>query len=222
MSGALNTIGSGIVLGQISEGEITKRFSFLLQDFGLNNVRPLLFKSGTNLKVKQDAVTITAKPFEDLEYNMTTDGKPVLSYLGTPIFCDVILETSQKGGPQLKLTDVMVLVNMQKNIVKTTVKGRSGTVKEYIADGDFDIRLMGRLTQPFSRAYPKDQMIDMISLVRASESLKVTSELLQMFGIFEIVVERYSFPQKEGFQNIQLFDLQCCSDEPIQLQRRVQ
>lgn len=219
----LQNIVSGVVLGQISEGEVNKRFGFLLQDFGLQYLRPKLFRGGADLQPKKaEGGPAPSQAFEADDYSMNTGDtvQPVLSMFGTPVFCDVILET-QNGGVRLQLLDVLLVVNQQKNIVKTVVQGRSGTVKEYIAEGDFDVRLAGRLVKPFSRAYPKEDMADMIALVRANEPLKVTCRYLQLFGIFELVVEGYSFPQREGFQNIQLFDLQCCSDEPIQLQRRV-
>lgn len=197
------------------------KFSFLLESFALQNLKPKLFKGGQVLDVKDDEAIITASGMEDADANMTTakSGKQLLSMLGTPVFSDIILQT-RNGNTRMPLLDALITVDRTKVIVKTLIVGKGHTVKEHISNGDYNIRIMGRLTQPFSKDYPRAQMADMIALCESDEALKVTSEYLQMFGIYELVVEQPSFPQREGFQNIQLFDLNCSSDQPVQLQRR--
>lgn len=214
-------VATGIITGQLSPGEVNKRFSFILQDFGLEALKPLLFKSGSKLETKSDGVEISSQTIEDTDYSMTTGdvNRPLLSMLGTPVFCDMILQT-QDGSISLQLMDVLTTVDRPKIIERTQIVGKNYSVKEHISNGDYSVRIQGRLVSPFSKAYPRNDMADLIALCEDDEALKVTSEYLQMFGIYEIVVEHPSFPQKEGFQNTQLFDLTCLSDQPIQLQRR--
>jgi hypothetical protein len=217
----IKTVASGIITGQLSPGAANNRFSFILQDFGLEALKPLIFKPGDQLDVKKEEPLITSRQMADDEYTMTTgiSSQPVLSMLGTPVFCDMILQT-QDGNTRLQLLDVLVTVDRPKVIVKTQIVGKDYTVKEHISNSDYSVRIQGRLTQPFSKAYPRAEMVDLIALCESDEALKVTSEYLQLFGIYEIVVEHPSFPQRQGFQNIQLFDLSCSSDQPVQLQRR--
>jgi hypothetical protein len=40
------------------------------------------------------------------------------------------------------------------------------------------------------------------------------------FNIYELVVEDYSFNQKEGVQNVQLFEIKTVSDFPIELKKK--
>jgi hypothetical protein len=196
-------------------------FSFILQSFALQHMRPKVYSPGRKIEGKQnDYSGAGVRPIAELDYNMSTlpEGKIPTSMLGTPVFCDLILR-DQTGGIELRFDWILAEVNQSKNIVKTAIEGRAGTVKEYIADGDYDVRLRGGLFTPFSRAYPKTDMQALMALLKLSESLKVTSEYLVLFGIYELVVERYSFPQGQGTTNVQLFDLSCVSDEPINLRK---
>jgi hypothetical protein len=201
------------------------QFNFILKNFGLDHIKPKLYPTGRKLQPKNSQEDSTQgdsgkREISDLSFNMTTGNsdKPPVSMLGTAVFADVILSTKDESL-KMQLIDVLVTVDQTKNIVKTAIQGRNGTVKEFISRGDYMVKLQGRLVSPFSMAYPKEQVADMIFLAELNESLKVVSEFLQLFGIYEIVIDNYSFPQREGFQNIQLFELSCVSDRPIQLQR---
>lgn len=194
-----------------------------MQSFGLEQVKALLYPTGKQLENGHTDMTAVAKTdIADLDYNMSTleSGKAPTSMLGTPVFCDMILAADKKGTDALQLLWVIAEVNQTKNIVKTTVQGRNGTVKEYIADGDYMVTIRGGLFTPFSAAYPKDDVQKLIKLLKMNKALNVTSEFLLQFDIYELVVEEYSFPQKEGSQNVQLFEIKTVSDFPIELKQK--
>lgn len=196
--------------------------NFLLQSFGLEHVKAAFYPPGKPLESGHtDVSAATKNDLKDLDYNMTTleTGKAPVSMLGTPVFCDMILQ-NKEGSLKLQLLWVLAEVNMSKNIVKTAVQGRNGTVKEYISDGDYQVTLRGGLFTSFSHAYPREDMQTLNDLLKLNTSLKVVSEYLMQFNIYELVVEDYSLAQRQGVQNVQLFEIRTVSDFPILLNRR--
>jgi hypothetical protein len=197
--------------------------NFILQSFGLEHLKAAIYPPGKPLKSGHtDVSSATKKDIADLDYNMSTmeNGKAPLSMLGTPVFCDLILQNDKKGDLQLQLLWTLLEVNMQKNIEKTAVQGRDGTVKEYVSDGDYLVTIRGGLFSPFSNAYPKQDMQTLMALLKLNTPLTVISEYLLQFNIYELVVDGYSFAQKEGVQNVQLFEIKTVSDFPIELKKK--
>lgn len=197
--------------------------NFILQSFGLEYLKAAIYPPGRQLESGHTDVSAVSKnEIADQDYNMTTmeTGKAPLSMLGTPVFADLILQNDKKGSLKLQLLWALVEVNMQKNIVKTAVQGRDGTVKEYVSDGDYQVTIRGGLFSSFSYAYPKEDMQTLLSLLALKTPLTVISEYLLQFNIYELVVEDYSFSQKEGVQNVQLFEIKTVSDYPIELKRK--
>lgn len=148
--------------------------------------------------------------------NNGADDAERLSYLGTPVFADLWLkEDEQDEG--LLIDAVLFDVSMQKVIVKTEIPGRKGSVKEYISDGDYAVSIRGMLVSSSPSSYPNDEVKELLRLIQLPQAIVAVSPFLQLFGIYELVVENYSLPQLEGYQNVQPFQLDCISDVPIQL-----
>jgi hypothetical protein len=135
-------------------------------------------------------------------------------YLGTPVFSDLVLEDA--NGLVVYLGETLLVITQTKNIVTTSVVGRNGTIKEYVSDGDFQIKIQGLIVSN-GTIYPKESVLELVRLFQKSEPLAVTSWYLQQFGIYNIVVTDYSFPQNEGYQNMQLFEISALSDTPVEL-----
>lgn len=138
-----------------------------------------------------------------------------MSLLGTPVWADLILKTSDADA--VKIDTVLIEVSMRKNIISTVVQGRAGTIKEYVSDGDFDVKIAGALWRPKPGEYPQREVAALIDLLKKPIALKVVSPFLQFFGIYDLVVEEWSMPQKEGFSNLQFFEIAALSDAPIEL-----
>lgn len=150
------------------------------------------------------------------------------SFLGTPYASDIIFQDGKYINSQGKtieysgitLYDMTIVVNQTKNIVKTPVQGRAGDFKEYIADGDFNITITGRLSPVDKNSiskYPEDAMNILIDLCKVQDSIAVVCKYLQRFSIYNLVIESYDLPQTEGSHTIQAFTLNCLSDEPVEL-----
>lgn len=152
-----------------------------------------------------DQVQIQAGSYFELE---DIDGKFAIEYEG------VIMQ------------NMLMDVSMSKNVVKTNIQGLSGTVKEYIADGDYVINMTGNIigvtngnsTQDIGQVYPRIDTDRVIQICKVPQSITITSAFLQSFGINEVVIIDQKFAEKEGYRNEQPFQITMLSDQPINLE----
>lgn len=184
----------------------TRNIQFFLSQFGLVNVRKVYSVDGQDLGQSAGDYDLESATIE--ESNKT-------SYLGTPVFGEIILKHEQ-SNLEIELQTVLADVTMTKNIVKTAMQGVDGTIKEYISDGDYEITIRGMVVSQ-GNEYPQDDATTLHQLCLVKDALVVENEFLQLFDIYNIVIEAYNFPQQEGFRNTQLFELQCISDKPIEI-----
>lgn len=187
-------------------------FSIILNAANLAGVRARRFQpSGQGLN--GSAIEYTEQ--SGLEVTDLSGNEPVQSLLGTPVFSNLVLR-SLDGSQELRIDTVLFTVTMSRNIIKTAIQGRNGTVKEYVSDGDFVMTVSGSLIGPRGQ-YPAEDMQALLDLLALPESLEVQSDYLQIFGIYNFVIENYNFRQNRGAQNVQPFELTCSSDSPIEL-----
>ena len=97
------------------------------------------------------------------------------------------------------------------------VTGLNGTIKTYVSDGDFDIRMRGMLIADNPNDYPIEEVKQLTELLKQPLSIEVVCDYLQLFGIYNLVIQDYNFPQSEGTQNTQVFEINALSDAPIEL-----
>lgn len=155
----------------------------------------------------------------------------VMSLLGTPVAMPVRINSGrytsrQKSGevvsleyPELLLPPTtLVEITRKKRIVRTSVNGAStGTVKEYIGTDDFEVRLTGMIVSQDDNM-PVDYIQDFRAVMEAPVALSVTSELLQWFGIYNLVVDDYSIALVEGYSNLVAYQVRAMSDAPVEIQ----
>lgn len=149
------------------------------------------------------------------------------SYLGTPVYSPLeFLKTSgtsldnslavgsADGNSEvfLRIDTALIMVSQSKNIVRTPIAGRNGTIKEYISDGDFMIDIQGMIVSPFAMVYPREETSLLIELLSLPKQIPVASEFLQLFGIDSIVVEYFDVAEKMGSRNEVPFRIQAISD----------
>lgn len=187
-------------------------YSVILNAAGLAGVRARRFQPGSDA-LSGGSIEYTEQG--GLEITDLSGNEPVQSLLGTPVFSNLVLR-SLDSSQELRIDTVLFTVTMSRNIVKTAIQGRNGTVKEYVSDGDFVITVSGSLVGERGQ-YPTEDFQALLGLLSQPAAIEVVSDYLQLFGIFNIVVENYSFRQQPGTQNIQAFELTCSSDAPIEL-----
>jgi|AMZC01.1.fsa_nt_AMZC01002902.1_20 hypothetical protein len=119
------------------------------------------------------------------------------------------------GKEDLLLDSATVSFATSKNIVTTKLQGRNGTVKEYIADGDYTINVKGILAYNGVR-WPREDAMKLREFLEAKTSLEIAHELLNAFGIYEIVITDYNFPESP-YINLIPFTFSALSEQKIEL-----
>jgi hypothetical protein len=144
--------------------------------------------------------------------------------LGLPVFCKVSFQPIRTNAglfEGIDLLDPLVTVTQPQNIVQTTITGRKGTVKEYINEGDYAVVIRGILaTDPFAAnrfEYPLQQVQQMREMVALGVALPVAGWLLDTYNIKNLVITNATYDALPGYTNLQGYELQCLSDEPIEL-----
>lgn len=118
--------------------------------------------------------------------------------------------------PVMTFQAILVSVSFPRNIVKTSIQGRDGTVKEYIGEGDAVISFRGVITGKNGH-YPANEVNALKQLITAPISVPVTSDYLNNLGINNVVFDDRSFEQEEGGYSYQGFTINAISDNPIEL-----
>lgn len=119
---------------------------------------------------------------------------------------------------EILLTECVISVGMEKNIVCTPIKGNVGTVKEYISDGDYKITLdVGISNFDFkdgekSFEYPFDKIKRFQKLLSYPFQVELHSEFLKAFDIDTAIIESYSL-QQETHTNRQSYIITMLSDK---------
>lgn len=156
-----------------------------------------------------------------------------LSELGTPVYSQITFglsigsnneETTTYIGfdglthalPIITFQAILISVSFPRNIVKTAIQGKNGTVKEYIGEGDATISFRGVITGANGH-YPKDEVNALKMLIKAPISVPVISDYLNNLDIYNVVFDDRSLEQEEGGYSYQTFTLNAISDVPIDL-----
>ena len=203
----------------------------IVQAFGLDALRSVVHKGIMN----NDYLNAQ-------DINQVAGSSSRLSQFGLPIFDEVIFGDPISGIiyhnefgvpitlPPLVLDIALFDVTQSKNIVKTGIVGKSGTIKEFIGQNDYSINIRGVLVSPYMDGNPLTDVQGndgkaklLIDYCNANIPIPVTSNWLQSFGdpdgngtntINYIVIEEFNFIQNEGNRNVIPFTIKASSDYP--------
>lgn len=207
-------------------------FSLVIQGFGLGFAKAQRFYppekpyGAPDLKFQpadkpQGAPNVSFKtdPWQDPRSDVSAVsqyGKPVLSLLGTPVFSNFNL---QYGTRKLShaINAVLFTVSQCRNIVTTTVQGRPGTVKEFIAEGDW--RINAKLViSAIDQSFPAGLAREIEQMVAIPDTIQIHSWFLNdIFNIRDVVVTDKRFEQHQGMKNMCFIELEMLSDTPENL-----
>ena len=135
-------------------------------------------------------------------------------WLGRTALTDMVVKVPDEG--LLLINDATVNVSLQKEVVKTALVGRAGTIKEYITDGDYQLSISvgivavdddGRICDQ----YPERAVAQLREIMERPEALEVSSAFLDLFGISHIVVTGFSAKQMTH-SNRQVIEITALSD----------
>lgn len=174
----------------------------------------------------------------DIKSNHSWDGTMSQSLLGMPVMMPLTINpksisyNSLDGKvvqiPKITFEAVVCNVKMNKNIEKTQITGRdTGSVKEYIGLGDFDVEIRAIITSDASvngnlvtaynqdGRYPYENMEQILKVLNAPIALEVESYFLNRLGIKYLVVENAQVNQVEGEYSVQRLVINTVSDNPL-------
>ncbi len=141
-------------------------------------------------------------------------------WLGRNVLTDLVVRVPEKGV--LTIPDVTINISKQKEIVKTAIVGRAGTIKEYITDGDYQLSIsIGIVSVDENNQiidqYPESAISTLREVLEENQSLEASSTFLDVFGINKIVVTGFSAKQMT-YANRQVVEVSALSDDDYIIQ----
>ena len=134
---------------------------------------------------------------------------------GLSIFMPLLFEKIEGTNDDLYLESAIISFNRQKNIQKTITQGRDTSVKEFINNGDYSISISGLICNK-GVGYPKQNVSELKLFLNAKLMIPIVHEVLNMFGIYNIVITDYSIPPSP-FTNGQPYTINAINEEPAEL-----
>lgn len=180
--------------------------------------------------------------YSGIDIPLAEDVKDYSAY-GTPVFMPIYLGnentgniTYVKGGitfsiEGLKLLCATVEVSHTRNIIKTSIEGADETVKEFVGNGDYNLTIkailgadlyvkQGASPQKANLLYPAQMVKQINDICLAPVAIPIVHKLLYQLGIYDIVVESFSFPSTPGRENIQVVEITALSDKTFVLKEK--
>lgn len=129
-------------------------------------------------------------------------------------------ETQVKGQiisfNEFALETALISLSQAKQIVRTQIQGRDGSVKEYVGLDDYSIRVEGTITGANGVA-PTDEVLNLKKMLDAPITLDIVCPYLNQLGVTHAVVDGYELPQNAGGISYQTFTIDLISDYPKEL-----
>ncbi|MCO5253358.1 MAG: DUF6046 domain-containing protein [Bacteroidetes bacterium] len=141
---------------------------------------------------------------------------------------------SEGSGYWYNLSPYTILeITCAKNIVKTPLQGRNGTVKEFISMGDWQLHFKGFLINEEADELPYEQTAQLLKVFTKNTHLIFSSETVRRWfegwenntggeGLDFLVVDDVKLPAMDGFENVQPFEIMAVSDNPVEIQLLMQ
>jgi hypothetical protein len=178
----------------------------IIKTFGLSALQTSIYKG-------KITPTVEDEPLKTRFQNRT---------LSTPVFSDLQFDNIKlANGVEVThiypIETVLFSIQQSKNIVKTPINGRNGTIKEYVGMGDYSINIKGVIAGTRGR-YPVEAVDNLMEFLTYNQSIKIYSKYLnERFNIDEIVILDFDLKQEEGRYSQQSFEINALSDYPVEI-----
>lgn len=190
---------------------------FVLSVFGLNALQKILLNKQevTTDEITRRSVSLNTPIYRFSDVRLST----TVTSNNDSVFSFVRNENGGVNGNGIEslLDTALIEISQTKNLVRTTIQGRSGDVIEYISKGNYDIRIRGVIDSGSMHVYPEDKVNTLKNILDVDESITITSAFAQLFGISDVVVTDYTFSQVPGGYNVQPYEISLISDTPLEL-----
>ena len=117
---------------------------------------------------------------------------------------------------QMAFPIVLIEAARSKVIEITTIEGKNGSIKEFASLGHYDISVKGMLVGDDGN-YPSQQVRKLARLDSRPVAINVTNDLLDYIGVKKLIIKRINWRSMQGYENLQAFELECISDEDVEL-----
>jgi hypothetical protein len=155
-------------------------------------------------------------------------GTPVYSNLEIPAGQYTDLDGNVINYDGVRLDTVLFDVSQERNIIRTAVSGKAGTIKQFIADGDYIINVQGLISGESFKTnsgfgvqavtgVPEEEVRKIKIICSIPKEIEVISSFLDLFDITTVVITAPIFAEKEGYRNEIFFSCSMISDKPIEL-----
>lgn len=196
--------------------ELEGQAKLILKGAGLAALKPKFFNIDY-VKAAREEGTYELSP----RYGYDKKG----GMFGLPIWDTVTLVspayTDDNGSPipsqRMTLDLALIEVSNDRNIVKTQVAGRNGTVKEYMSDGDNGVTIRGSLVSDTANLPPIELLEAFQFITSVPVTLTVESNFLEYMRVFDLVIDKPILRQRLGARNIIDYELHCSSDLPFEI-----
>lgn len=121
-------------------------------------------------------------------------------------------------GHTLELENAVISILGTKNIVRTPLVGRRGSVKELISVGDYKISIAAFIKSS-DGSYPEAQITRMKELYNINESVELISVLTDLLldEGDRVVITDIQYPPTPGVEDGQAVTIECETDSPFEL-----
>lgn len=141
---------------------------------------------------------------------------------GTESFCPVTLSYK---GKDYELPYSTIAITMQKNIQKTALPGRQGTVKELIQIEDFQFTIQGIMLGSQYEGeedfyLPETALGELNELFRINEPVQLKNAFAEIFMQQDntVVIESVDLPDMKGVDGAQAYSIRVLSDTILELE----
>jgi hypothetical protein len=116
--------------------------------------------------------------------------------------------------PRIPIAVAIVQATPSKNIVKTNINGRDGSIKEYTGLNDVNITIDCTIHYPINQS--REDILRQIDLFyQCPYAVPVTNQRLNALGVTHIVIENMNYNQRPGEYSSLFFTIQASQDIPI-------
>jgi hypothetical protein len=124
-----------------------------------------------------------------------------------------------EDGNQLYLKNCTMNLSRTKRIVQTAINGQTGTLKEWITDGDIIISLQVEILDNEDN-FPITNILSMKLLFEQNTNLKIDNRVLNELGVTRVVVSRWNW-QPQTWSNHQTLNVDLVQDDTYLIEEQI-
>jgi len=200
---------------------IENQSKLILKGLGLGLLKPKFYNiDQTKVSKEQefeDTLGVTGNLSGMQVFDAVIFKKPAGAGNQTQTFVPDSRNTGQITANDLVLEVALITATQEKNIVKTSVQGRNGTIKEYVSDGDWQISIRGVIVGELSNKRPSEELKKLDLFRGYNAEIDVISNFLDDLKVYTVVITNVTYEQREGMRNVYDYTLTCLSETPFEI-----